>query len=215
MPDTHTPVEDFTTEIEDSRHLFAWCLMHYGQIAEELAIERARQRYPDQTAGHEYEHALLFHDEPWHWAMLHMKGEGYWQQHPELAQPSLEYDTESDALCLARGEPIPFLDEDEYLGALAHARYMHAWTLIHQAGIAEEQARQQALEHYAYFPLHHRWRMRVHDARAAWVDVMSVLHIDDYWSKPELQTPSLDYWHASRAFAAANGIRLLDGPGSA
>lgn len=145
MPGTHAP------EIEDSRHLFAWCLVRYGQVPEALAIEQARQRYPDQAPGCEYEHALIFHDEPWHWAMLHVLGEGYWHQNPELAQPSLAYDTESDALCLARGESVPLLDENEYLGALAHARHMHAWTLIHQAGIAEEQAQQQALEHYAYF----------------------------------------------------------------
>ncbi|WP_260678391.1 hypothetical protein [Stenotrophomonas maltophilia] len=57
--------------------------------------------------------------------------------------------------------------------------------------------------------------MRVHDARAAWADVMSVLHIEEYWSLPGLQTPPQAYWHASRAFVAANGIRLPDGPGSA
>ncbi|VUL74801.1 hypothetical protein [Stenotrophomonas maltophilia] len=212
MPDTRAPVEDFTTEIEDSRHLFAWCLVRYGQIPEALAIEQARERYPDQAAGHEYEHELLFHDEPWHWAMLHLLGEGYWHQNPELLQPSLEYDTESDALCLARGEPIPLLDEDEYLGALAHARHMHAWTLIHQAGIDEGQAQRQALEYYAYFPPHHRWRMCVHDARAAWVDVMSVLHINDYWSRPELQRPPEAYWRASRAFALAQGLQLPEIP---
>lgn len=215
MPGTHAPVEDFATEIEDSRHLFVWCLVRYGQVPEALAIEQARQRYPDQAPGCEYEHALIFHDEPWHWAMLHVLGEGYWHQNPELAQPSLAYDTESDALCLARGESVPLLDENEYLGALAHARHMHAWTLIHQAGIAEEQAQQQALEHYAYFPPHHRWRMRVHDARAAWGGVMGALHLDDYWSQPELHTPPQAYWHASRAFVAANGIRLPGGPGSA
>ena len=81
MPSTETPVEDFTTEIEDSRHLFAWCLVHHGQVPEAQALEQARKRYPDQSPCREYEHALIFHDEPWHWAMLHMKGEGYWQQH--------------------------------------------------------------------------------------------------------------------------------------
>lgn len=32
MASTDTPVEDFTNEIEDSRHLFAWCLVHLSLI---------------------------------------------------------------------------------------------------------------------------------------------------------------------------------------
>ncbi|UXB35774.1 hypothetical protein [Stenotrophomonas maltophilia] len=213
MPNTDTPVEDFATEIEDSRHLFAWCLVHYGQVPEAQALEQARKRYPDQNPGREYEHALIFHDEPWHWAMLHVKGEGYWQQHPELAHPSLHYEAESDALCLARGEQVPLLDEDEYLGALAHARHMRAWTLVHQAGRSPDEARQEALGHYAYHPRHHRGRLQVHDPRDGWCHVMSTLHGNDYWSRPELREPPQAYWSESRAFVSVQGIRLPDPPG--
>ena len=38
-------VDDDPDIIEDSRHLFAWCLVHYGQVPEALALEQARQRY--------------------------------------------------------------------------------------------------------------------------------------------------------------------------
>nr|WP_229295593.1 hypothetical protein [Stenotrophomonas maltophilia] len=182
-------------------------------MPEALALEQARQRYPDQSPGREYEHALIFHDEPWHWAMLHVKGEGYWHRHPELAQPSLDYEAESDALHLARGEQVPLLDEDEYLGALAHARHMRAWTLVHQAGRSPDEARQEALGHYAYRPRHHRGRFQVHDPRDGWRHVMSVLHGDDYWARPELREPPQAYWSESRAFVSAQGIRLPDPPG--
>ncbi|WP_108269989.1 hypothetical protein [Stenotrophomonas maltophilia] len=213
MASTDTPVEDFTNEIEDSRHLFAWCLVHYGQVPEALALEQARQRYPDQSPGRDYEYALIFHDEPWHWAMLQVAGEGYWHRRPELAQPSLDYEAESDALCLARGERVPLLDEDEYLGALAHARHMRAWTLVHQTGRSPDEARQEALGHYAYHPHHHRGRFQVHDPRDGWRHVMSVLHGNDYWARPELQEPPEAYWSESRAFVSAQGIRLPDPPG--
>ncbi len=206
-------MEDFTTEIEDSRHLFAWCLVRYGQVPEVLALEQARKRYPDQSRGREFEQALIFHDEPWHWAMLHVEGEGYWRWRPEREQPSLDYEAEADALCLARGERVPLLDEDEYLGALAHARHMRAGTLVHQAGRSPDEACREALGHYAYHPRHHRGRLQVHDPRDGWGDVIRALHINDCGSRPELREPPEAYWSASRAFVSTQGIRLPDPPG--
>ncbi len=94
MASTDTPVEDFTNEIEDSRHLFAWCLVHYGQVPEALALEQARQRYPDQSPGRDYEHAMIFHDEPWHWAMLQVAGKVIgtgarnWRSHRWTTKPN-------------------------------------------------------------------------------------------------------------------------------
>jgi hypothetical protein len=35
---------------------------------------------------------LAFHDLAWHWAMLRLKGEMYWQRHPDLAKPSAAYE---------------------------------------------------------------------------------------------------------------------------
>jgi hypothetical protein len=34
---------------------------------------------------------LVFHDEPWHGAMLEISGEHYWISNPKFAQPSNEY----------------------------------------------------------------------------------------------------------------------------
>lgn len=34
---------------------------------------------------------LVFHDGPWHWAMLKVHSVLYWLAHPDLAKPSAEY----------------------------------------------------------------------------------------------------------------------------
>lgn len=204
--------KDCTVEIEDARHLFAWCLIHYGQVPPESAREQAREFYPDQTPGCRYEREMLFHDEAWHWAMLRVVGDFYWIERPELAGASLEYDTESDALSLARGESIPLLDDAVYLGALAHARHMYAWTLIHHGSRTPEQAGQEALERFAQYPRHHRRRFDVSKARDAWIDAMLALHGSEYWNRPELSQPPDTYWTESHAFTLAQGIRLPEPP---
>lgn len=39
----------------------------------------------------------LFHDSAWHWAMLHVVGEQYWQRRPDLAHESEGFREEADS----------------------------------------------------------------------------------------------------------------------
>ncbi len=34
----------------------------------------------------------MFHDESWHWAMLRLHGDLYWQHRPELLHPPTDYE---------------------------------------------------------------------------------------------------------------------------
>ncbi|ROU09346.1 hypothetical protein [Lysobacter enzymogenes] len=205
--DAATP-QDYSREIEDARFLFAWCLIRYGQVSQAQAHAQAREFYPDQAPGREYERALLFHDESWHWAMLRIVGDAYWIHRPELAEAPPEYYAEDHARCLARGESIALLDEDEYLGALAHARHLFAWTLVQHGDCAPDRARERALEQYPYRVRHHPGRFAVDDARDAWVDAMLAIHQGEYWRRPEWREPPQAYWAESQAFASAGAVRL-------
>lgn len=84
---------DYLAYLELERHLFAWCLIHYGSATPQLARENAEKRYPYEPSDAPYR-GLIFHDISWHWAMLSIHGEGYWVQHRERQDPTAEYKAE-------------------------------------------------------------------------------------------------------------------------
>lgn len=85
---------EYTAHLRDERHLFAWCLIKYGAADPVEAQNTAEGRYPYEAAN-EPHRGLIFHDEAWHWAMLHLFGEGYWLAHPDFKSASQEYRVEA------------------------------------------------------------------------------------------------------------------------
>ncbi|WP_017589657.1 hypothetical protein [Nocardiopsis ganjiahuensis] len=53
-------------------------------------MREAESFYAYQPPGTSHR-GLVFHDEPWHWAMIGLKGAYYWRDHPEFAEPPAEY----------------------------------------------------------------------------------------------------------------------------
>jgi len=77
--------------------MYAWCLMKYGAIPPDQARTQAESFYEYEPATDQYR-GLVFHDEAWHWAMIRIFGEGYWNHRPELSDPCKGYQAESEAL---------------------------------------------------------------------------------------------------------------------
>ena len=86
--------DEYVTQLEHERHMYAWCLVAYGDFTPEAAARKALDFYEYEPPRAEYRD-LVFHDEAWHWAMLRVLGEGYWRAHPERAQASEAYRVES------------------------------------------------------------------------------------------------------------------------
>ena len=85
---------EYVSYLAAERHLFAWCLVRYGGVSDADAQLKALARYPYEPPGDELR-GLIFHDESWHWAMLHLHGEQYWLSKPHLERPSPEYEHEA------------------------------------------------------------------------------------------------------------------------
>jgi hypothetical protein len=84
----------YTEYLNDERRLFAWCLVKYGAVHPAEAQNAAERRYPYESADDPYR-GHIFHDEAWHWAMLHIFGAGYWRTRPHFKSPSPEYLSEA------------------------------------------------------------------------------------------------------------------------
>ena len=93
--------EEYCRYLEAERHLYAFVLREHGGLPEADAQKQALERYPYEAADDEFR-ALIFHYEAWHWAMLHLYGERYWDARPELETPSQAYRNESYRNRLAR-----------------------------------------------------------------------------------------------------------------
>lgn len=87
----------YVASLDHERHMYAWCLARYGGFAPDVAVALAGKAYPHQPPDDAYRD-LVFHDAAWHWAMLHILGEGYWRGHPERETPSAEYRAEARRL---------------------------------------------------------------------------------------------------------------------
>lgn len=79
---------EYVAAIAHGRHMLAWTLVRYGGVPANEAESQAREFYKYEPA--ETRDLLVFHDEPWHWAMLGVEPL-YWQVMPELASPTNEY----------------------------------------------------------------------------------------------------------------------------
>ena len=84
------PEEEYTRYLESERRAYAWVMRTYGGMSADQAREEAEGFYVYQPPGTPHR-GLVFHDEPWHWAMLGLKGAYYWADHPEFAHPPAEY----------------------------------------------------------------------------------------------------------------------------
>ncbi|WP_433341386.1 hypothetical protein [Streptomyces sp. CA-253872] len=83
--------EEYRTYLGEERAAFAWVLEHHGSRTPAEAHAQALARYPYEPASAPYRE-LVFHDEAWHWAMLHLHGARYWHDRPELLHPPREYE---------------------------------------------------------------------------------------------------------------------------
>lgn len=77
--------------LRSERRGYAWVMRRHGGLTAAQAAEAALERYPYEPEGAP-ERGLVFHDEAWHWAMLAIHGDRYVVEHPELVQPSPEYE---------------------------------------------------------------------------------------------------------------------------
>lgn len=87
--------KEYARYLNHERHMFAWCLVVHGGVSEPLSRSQATEFYPFESAT-EPQRGLVFHDEAWHWAMLRVFGEQYWQTRLELEQASADYRAESE-----------------------------------------------------------------------------------------------------------------------
>ncbi|WP_257385202.1 hypothetical protein [Tahibacter caeni] len=83
--------------LKHERLLFAWCLQTFADTPAAEAQEAAGTFYEYEPASAPHR-GLVFHDEAWHWAMLHIFGPFYWISRPALELPSAEYRRVSDGL---------------------------------------------------------------------------------------------------------------------
>lgn len=79
---------EYVTAIAHGRHMFAWTLVRYGGVSAQEAESQALEFYRYEPP--EMRDLMVFHDEPWHWAMLGI-APFYWQASPELAKATGEY----------------------------------------------------------------------------------------------------------------------------
>lgn len=82
--------DEYQEYLQSERRSFAWVLHAYGSIDLAEAVEEAEKRYPYEPPDTPYR-GLVFHDSSWHWAMIHLYGQGYWWTRPELSEPPQEY----------------------------------------------------------------------------------------------------------------------------
>ncbi|WP_057919664.1 hypothetical protein [Lysobacter antibioticus] len=80
---------EYFAYLAHERRMFAWVLHYYGSLSATNARDAALAFYPYEEPGDL--RGLIFHDEAWHWAMLRIYGERYWQTYPKFQHPTQEY----------------------------------------------------------------------------------------------------------------------------
>ena len=95
--DAWSDEESYCRYLVIERHFFALALRDYGGLSFEQSQHVALQRYPYEAVN-EPERGLIFHDLAWHWAMLHLYGERYWDSRPELLNEPEAYVQEHSRL---------------------------------------------------------------------------------------------------------------------
>ncbi|MFE6861583.1 hypothetical protein [Nocardia sp. NPDC057668] len=91
MAGEHDWDEDVYLQLLTSeRRSYAWVMERYGGLTSAEAKARAVAFYYYEAPDEECR-GLVFHDQAWHWAMVHLHGY-YWLNHPEWERPPAEYD---------------------------------------------------------------------------------------------------------------------------
>lgn len=91
MIDVRWEEEEYCRYLNAERRAYAWVLTEVGGFAGAAAQLAARAQYPYQAPDAE-DRGRVFHDESWHWAMLRLHGDLYWQHRPELLHPPTDYE---------------------------------------------------------------------------------------------------------------------------
>lgn len=81
--------EEYQSYLLHERAIFGQIVMEYGGFTLENAHRAAMKQYPYQKPGPH--RGLVFHDPPWHWAMLLLYGPEYWHDRPNLWPPPPQY----------------------------------------------------------------------------------------------------------------------------
>lgn len=87
--------EEYLNQLKQQRHMFEWCLLNVGEYSRDKIKSVSNRLFSYKPESDEYRW-LVFHEDAWHWAMLEIKGEGYWCKYPNLKDPSLEYEQECE-----------------------------------------------------------------------------------------------------------------------
>ncbi len=88
---------EYLEQLNQQKHMYCWCLVNHGSMSSKEAQDEAEDFYPYQPETESYRW-LVFHDDAWHWAMLKIHGEQYWQKKPKLLDPCSKYEQEMDKL---------------------------------------------------------------------------------------------------------------------
>ncbi|GAA2083286.1 hypothetical protein [Actinomadura alba] len=83
--------DEYVEYLHGERRSFAWVMQRYGSFTPAEAEAAALKHYPYEASDAPFR-GLIFHDLSWHWAMLAIHGGSYWVEHPELVNPSPEYE---------------------------------------------------------------------------------------------------------------------------
>lgn len=95
--------QEYLEQLKHERYMFCWCLMTYADMPVDVATAKAAAFYAYQPPGNP-NRDIIFHDEAWHWAMLHIIGEQYWLSKPEYLTPSQQYIDLSNNIDLSNKE---------------------------------------------------------------------------------------------------------------
>jgi hypothetical protein len=85
--------EDFYVwYLNHERQFFARALVEFGGYTAAQAEQEALERYPYEPPNED--RGAVFHDLPWHWAMVRLHGDCFWVSRPELTYPPHDFGTQ-------------------------------------------------------------------------------------------------------------------------
>ncbi|MEV7971652.1 hypothetical protein [Cellulomonas sp. NPDC089187] len=96
MTDSGWSQEEYCRYLNAERRAYAWTLSELGGFTADTARSAAVEQYPYLGAADPYR-GLVFHHESWHWAMLRLHGDRYWEREPGLLHPPSAYEAAWEA----------------------------------------------------------------------------------------------------------------------
>jgi len=91
--------EEYLSSLREQRHMFAWCMVNIGELSIEDA-KLASENFYVYEPPTDQNRWLVFHEDAWYWAMRKLKGDQYWESHPEFKDESNEYKQEYERCML-------------------------------------------------------------------------------------------------------------------